>query len=110
MGYFTDDNRAAERYVVDARVKGNVDGQAFEGDLKDISVTGAAITGMPQAAFENNQFVEMHMEGLGHRQGYVARRIPEGFALQFEASEDEEKRKREFQEAIRALGPGALRG
>lgn len=110
MGHFRDDSRAAERYVVDARVKGSVAGQAFEGDLQDVSETGAAVTGMPQSIFENNQFVEMHMEGFGHRQGYVARRIPEGFALQFAESEDEEKRRQEFRDAVRALGPGALRG
>ena len=110
MGYFKDDSRAAERYAVDARVKGKVAGQAFEGDLKDVSETGAAVTGMPQTIFENNQFVELYMQGLGYRQGHVARRIPEGFALQFEASEDDEERKQAFRDAVHALGPGALRG
>ncbi|MBO6521278.1 MAG: PilZ domain-containing protein [Rhodospirillales bacterium] len=104
------DSRAAPRYAADARVRGSIDGQSFEGHLRDVSETGAAITGMSDAAFENNQFVQMHMEGIGHRQGYVRRQIPDGFALEFEMDDEDIERKREFLKSIRALGPDALRG
>lgn len=110
MGYFKNDSRAAPRYAVDARVQGSVDGQSFEGHLRDVSESGAAITGMAQTEFENNQFVQLHMEGIGHRKGYVRRQIPDGFALEFEENEDDLERKREFLKSIRALGPDALRG
>lgn len=110
MGYFTNDNRAAPRYAVDARVHGSVAGQSFDGHLQDVSESGAAVTGMPDVAFDNNQFVQLHMEGIGHQQGYVRRGIPGGFALEFEMDEDDKNRKREFLKSIRALGPEALRG
>ena len=105
-----DDHRAAPRYSVDAPVQGSIDGHDFAGRLQDISATGAAITGIPDAAFDNNQFVQLHMEGMGQQSGYVRRRIPEGFALQFNDTEHTEERQREVQEMIRRLGPGALRG
>lgn len=104
------DHRAAERYFVNAPVTGSVGEQPFEGQLKDISATGAAITGVGDVTFENDQFVQLHMDGIGQQSGYVRRRIPEGFALQFEVDEDEEKRKREVQEMLRTLGPRGLQG
>lgn len=104
------EHRAAERFFVNAPVAGSVGEQPFQGQLKDISATGAAITGVSNVEFENNQFVQLHMDGLGQQSGYVRRRIPEGFALQFDDSEDEEKRKREVQEMLRALGPHGIQG
>jgi len=105
-----DDHRAAPRYSVDAPVEGSIDGQPFAGRLQDISATGAAITGIPDVAFDNNQFVQLHMEGMGLQNGYVRRRIPEGFALQFNDSEHTEARQLEVQKMIRSLDPGAMRG
>ncbi len=104
------EQRAAERFFVNAPVAGSVGERPFQGQLKDISATGAAITGVGDVAFENDQFVQLHMDGIGQQSGYIRRRIPEGFALQFEENEDEEKRRMEVQKMLRSLGPGALRG
>jgi len=104
------DNRAAPRYAVDAPVEGSIGETPFSGHLKDISATGAAIVTSGNVGFENDQFVQLHMQGMGDKSGTIRRRIPEGFALQFDSDEDEEKRKREIAEMIRALGPGTLSG
>jgi hypothetical protein len=104
------DNRAAERYFVNAPVAGSIGEKPFSGQLKDISATGAAVICAGDVGFENDQFVKLHMQGVGDRSGYIRRRIPDGFAFQFEGDADEEKRKREVQDMLRALGPEALRG
>ncbi|MEX0694094.1 MAG: PilZ domain-containing protein [Rhodospirillales bacterium] len=104
------DHRAAERYFVNAPVAGSIGAMPFSGQLKDISATGAAVIVAGDVGFENDQFVNLHMQGMGDRSGYIRRRIPDGFAFQFETDENEEVRKREVQEMLRALGPGALRG
>ncbi len=103
-------NRAAERYEVDAPIKGAIGDLAFTGRLKDISATGAAIVGVDDVGYENDQFVQLHMNGVETQSGYIKRRIPEGFALQFDSNDDEEKRKRDVQEMLRKLGPDAMRG
>lgn len=103
-------NRAAERYEVDAPIEGAIGDLAFTGRLKDISATGAAIVGVDDVGYENNQFVQLHMNGVEAQSGYIKRRIPEGFALQFDKNDDEEKRKRDVQEMLRKLGPDAMRG
>ncbi len=104
------DNRAAARYEVDAPVEGAIGDAHFSGRLKDISATGAAIVGVEDVGYENDQFVQLHMNGMETQSGYIKRRIPEGFALQFAEGEDEEKRKSDVQAMLRALGPDALRG
>ncbi|WNJ99308.1 PilZ domain-containing protein [Thalassospiraceae bacterium LMO-JJ14] len=104
------DKRAAERYFVDAPIEGRVGEQPFVGRLHDISSTGAAITGVADVVFENDQFVQLHMAGMGQQCGYVRRRIPDGFALQFDANQDDEKREREVAEMLRVLGPRGLQG
>ncbi len=104
------DNRAAPRYSVDAPVQGSIGAKPFSGHLKDISATGAAIVTQTDAGFDNDQFVMLHMQGMGEKSGVIRRRIPEGFALQFDTDEDVEKRKREVAAMIRALGPGGMRG
>lgn len=104
------DNRAAPRYNVDAPVHGSIGDQPFSGHLRDISATGAAVVTPADVGFDNDQFVMLHMQGMGEKTGVIRRRIPEGFALQFDTDDDEEKRKREIAEMIRALGPGGLSG
>ena len=104
------DNRAAKRYEVDAPVEGAIGDHAFTGRLKDISATGAAIVGVDDVGYENDQFVQLHMNGVETQSGYIKRRIPEGFALQFDSNDNEEKRKRDVQEMLRKLGPDAMRG
>jgi hypothetical protein len=50
------------------------------------------------------------MNGVETQSGYIKRRIPEGFALQFDNNKDDEKRKSDVQAMLRALGPDAMRG
>ena len=95
-----DDQRSAPRYAIDAPVKGSVDSEPFEGRLKDVSATGAAVVGMGDVGNDNFQFVSLHMEGIGHFSGQIQRKIPDGFALQF--SEEDEEEKRKLEEAARA--------
>lgn len=104
------EHRAAERYEIDAPIEGAIGDQAFTGRLKDISATGAAIVGVDDVGYDNDQFVQLHMNGMEPQSGYITRRIPEGFALQFKGDEDDEKRKRDVQEMLRQLGPGGLSG
>ncbi|GEM_PF-682580 len=104
------DNRAVERYEVDVPIEGAIGDLAFKGRLKDISSTGAAIVGVDDVGYENNQFVQLHMNGVETQSGYIKRRIPEGFALQFDNNEDDGKRKSDVQAMLRALGPDAMRG
>lgn len=96
-----DDQRAAPRYALDTPVTGAIQDQPFEGRLKDVSRTGAAVVGVGDAGYDNYQFVSLHMEGLGQMSGRIQRRIPDGFALQFAEEDEEEKRK--LEETARAI-------
>lgn len=95
-----DDQRAAPRYAIDAPVNGSVGSEPFEGRLKDVSKTGAAVVGMGDVGYDNFQFVSLHMEGIGNFSGQIQRKIPDGFALQF--SEDDEEERRKLEETARA--------
>lgn len=97
-----EDKRGAFRYEVDVAAHGDIGGERFEGRLQDVSVTGAAVVGIQDAGYDNNQFVSLHMEGIGHRNGHVRRTIPEGFALEFEDSEEDEQKKLEAAILFRA--------
>jgi hypothetical protein len=95
------DQRAAPRYAVDTPVRGSAGSEQFQGRLKDVSRTGAAVVGMGDVGYDNFQFVSLHMEGIGEMSGQVQRRIPDGFALQFNEEDEEEKLKLEA--AARAM-------
>ncbi len=87
--------RRFDRYAVDAPVRAFANGKEIEGRLKDISATGAAVITDSGVEFENNMFVELHMEGIGHRKGYKARDIPKGFALQFDEIDEATRKQME---------------
>ncbi len=95
-----DDQRGAPRYAIDAPVNGSIDSKHFEGRLKDVSTTGAAVVGMGDVGYDNFQFVSLHMEGIGNFSGQIQRKIPDGFALQF--NEDAEEERQKLEEAARA--------
>lgn len=100
------DSRRYTRYAMDTKVRGVAGEKKFEAQLRDVSASGAAITVSPQemALFENNQFVELHMEGVGHRRGNIVRAIPDGYALEFQENEREkEKIAKELEEFHRNL-------
>ncbi len=99
-----DERRKFFRYEVDAPVSGRVGEETFEAQLKDVSATGAAIIVGADVILDNNQFVQLHMAGLGYRSGYKARDIPDGFALEFE--EQDEKSREEMETALKMLKSG----
>ncbi len=105
-----DDKRAAHRYDIDTAVHGDIAGHAFDGRLRDVSVTGAAVVGIEDVGFDNNQFVNLHMEGIGERSGYVRRTIPQGFALEFDETDEEEAKRLEEIAKFKALGRSHLNG
>jgi|GEM_PF-1502247 len=66
--------------------QGRYGDRAFEGSVENVSATGAAITlGDTGVTVDNGMFVDMHVEGLGHLSGRVARTYDGGFAVQFDA-------------------------
>ena len=65
---------------------GRYGNRAFHGSVENVSATGAAIAlGEAGVAVDNGTFVDMHVEGLGHLSGRVARGYDGGFAVQFDA-------------------------
>lgn len=107
-----DNKRQHERFDVHVASSGQVGGRDFSGHVADISVGGAAIIA-PDVGYQNDQFVNLHMEGIGPARGYVRRQIPGGFAVQFaddEMSAEEQKRRDEAVAAFRSLSNRARRG
>ncbi len=103
MGPLTTDHRNAERYAFDAAVHGRVGEQPFQARLQDVSATGAAVVGMGGVDYENNAFVQLHMDGIGSRNGYIRRTIPEGFAVEFIDTDEEQQKKLEAVAKFRAV-------
>tara|TARA_R110001592_G_scaffold106775_1_gene299368 strand:+ start:9091 stop:9411 length:321 start_codon:yes stop_codon:yes gene_type:complete len=65
---------------------GRYGNRAFHGSVENVSATGAAIAlGEAGVTVDNGTFVDMHVEGLGHLSGRVARTYDGGFAVQFDA-------------------------
>jgi len=88
------DGRRYTRYPMDTKVRAVAGAKTFDAQLKDVSASGAAIAVAPQemALFENNQFVDLHMEGVGQRRGNIVRSLPGGYALEFDEDEREKER------------------
>lgn len=87
------DQRNYPRYADRRRVHG-LGGDQFEGETRDISGGGASIY-VPQidSPFANDQFVNLHVEGLGERRARVVREVAgTGYALEFEDDEEEKAR------------------
>jgi hypothetical protein len=97
------DHRTAPRYALDAAVRGQIGALPFEARLQDVSATGAAVVGMGGVGYENNAFVQLHMDGIGARDGYIRRAIPEGFAVEFIDNDKEQQKKLEAMAKFRAV-------
>lgn len=69
--------------------------------VQDISETGAAIV-TDSTIYENDQFVELHMEGYESKKGRIVREFAGGYAVAFE-DEDVKKKMAEEIEKFRAL-------
>ncbi len=76
-----------ERHPYKGRVSVNVDGQEIEGQVDNISISGLAIN--THSAFENAQFVDLHIDGIGAAVGRVTRVYDGGIAVQFDAEQSE---------------------
>ena len=64
-----------------ATIRGE-DGEEREVTVRDISDAGAGL--IVDGAFENDSFVELHMEGMGRLHGKVARKFVEGIGVEFD--------------------------
>ena len=85
-----------------ATIKGE-DGVEREVTVKDISDSGAGLS--VSGNFENDSFVEFHMEGHGTIPGRVVRKFVEGIGVEFdfgeeEVSKDKEEELRKFRIAV----------
>ncbi len=68
----------------------NADGSEQDVDVLDISAGGAGL--LVSDTFENNAFVELHMEGLGSIKARVRRDFVEGIGVEFELTALEHKK------------------
>ena len=84
------DQRRYQRTEVPEHVKATIigeDGVEHEVTVKDLSVGGAAL--IVDGSFENDDFVDLHMEGYGKITARVAREFVEGICVEFELDEPE---------------------
>ncbi len=73
----------------------NADGSELDVDVLDISAGGAGL--LVDETFENNAFVELHMEGIGSIKARVKRDFVEGIGVEFDLSgPDKEKMEEEL--------------
>jgi len=68
----------------------NADGTEMDVGVHDISAGGAGL--LVDGTFENNAFVELHMEGIGSVKGRVARGFVEGIGVEFDLAEAEKEK------------------
>lgn len=74
------------RYAYHRPAQGRFGERPFHGKVENMSESGMAVTlGEAGVTVDNGMFVDMHVEGLGHVAGNVARTYDGGFALQFDA-------------------------
>ncbi len=69
-------------------------GREAEGTVKDISTSGVALIlhgPLDASQFENREFVELQIEGLGQFRGSVVRAYDDGVAVRFEADDEDRK-------------------
>ena len=78
-----------------ATIKGE-DGVEREVTVKDISDSGAGLR--VDGNFENESFVELHMEGHGTIPGRVVRKFVEGVGVEFDFGEEENLSKEKEEE------------
>ena len=84
------DQRRHQRMEMPDHVKATItgeDGVEHEVTVKDISAGGAGL--IVDVSFENDDFVELHMEGYGKIPARVKREFVEGIGVEFELGEPE---------------------
>ena len=75
-----------------ATIRGE-DGEEKEVTVTDLSDSGAGL--IVDGMFENDSFVELHMEGMGRIQGKVARKFVEGIGVEFDFGVGRENKEKE---------------
>ena len=86
----TTDHRRHVRTVLPKKTRAGLkdeDGTNHEVEVRDISAGGAGL--LVDGVFDNDSFVEMHMEGLGEIKARVARNFIEGIGIEFDLSDPE---------------------
>ena len=84
----TPDQRRYQRLEMPEHVKATItgeDGVEHEVTVKDLSAGGAGL--IAAVSFENDAFVELHMNGYGKIPARVAREFVEGIGVEFELGE-----------------------
>ena len=71
----------------------NADGFEQDVDVLDISAGGGGL--LVSDTFENNAFVELHMEGMGSIKARVTRDFVEGIGVEFDLTGPERKKMEE---------------
>ncbi len=80
-----------ERTNFPKRYKIKLDKSKFEGEVENISASGIAVKAPPDSLFkiENDQFAELQIESIGIVSGRIARTYENGFAIAFDANEEQ---------------------
>ncbi len=84
------ERRRHPRVTITKRVSARDNVQAFDGTLKDISASGAAIE--VAAEFKDDFPVDLEIEDMGRYSGRVARSFEDGLAVNFDLDEEDEAR------------------
>ena len=99
------DQRRYQRTEVPEHVKATIigeDGVELEVTVKDLSAGGAGL--IVDGSFENDDFVELHMEGYGKIPARIKREFVAGIGVEFELDEPEkndmEEELKKFRRAV----------
>lgn len=83
------DKRRHERFAVDRKARTTAAEDEYDGTVRDISASGAAIE--PEIGLNIGDDVEIDIADLGHFAGRIARTVDdELFAVEFDLDSDEE--------------------
>ena len=84
------DRRIDPRIAYPKRIHARAKEAEAEGQVQDISTSGVAL--LTGTHLDNNTFVQLHIDGIGPMKGRVTRTYPKGFAVQFDADEEQQER------------------
>ena len=93
-----DEKRRHPRHPLQTEVRLEINGETVIGQSNDISMGGISIN--TSIDFDNNAFVQMHVETIGEMTGRVVRQFDEGVAVEFDENEEE---KRRLEESLRNM-------
>ena len=84
------DKRRHPRIAVSKSVRATKDVKEYEGEIKDISASGAAL--VVDAELDDEDLVALDIENMSQLSGRVARLFDDGFAVEFDMDDEEEDR------------------